>query len=174
MEEENALAVVVADMTYGRFWSRFIHYNLYVTNKRLVFGKIGSGPAPYYMRNTAARVIYAVFFGFPGSLVGLFRLTVQRTDTHQYDRMDFEQIVKADKHNFALSFDKDLQCIELKEKQMAIPAAGKISAIIIQFVPGVKRPMSLPGKATIEFSRSNFPEVKSALQAVTLGKLVVK
>lgn len=162
MEEQRGRGPLVVDKELK--WLGWEQYNMYLTDKRVVFGRIGSGPAPFYCHGKAARIAKA-FFHLPiGSVVGVIRLPIQHVDIHKYDHMDFEQILKADRRNFALDYEKDIKSIELRIRGN-VSIIGKTSVIVIKVAHG--------RKISFCFGRPHVAELKSALEVLAPKKLVI-
>ena len=138
------------------------HYTMYLTNKRMILGKIGSGPA--LSSDSESYMKIGTAFINQGFL-GLARLAIQKDDSHKYDNMNFEEILEAGKDNFAVDYQNELKSVELKERTLGI-GKGIPSRIVISPTHGKKK--------TLLFNKEYFDDLRSLLQKLTANKLVIK
>jgi len=141
MEEEKILGMIPkAQVKPG-----LTDYNLFITNTRIIGGKVGSSGLA----------------GIAGGAVGHI-ISRALQDPNKYKDMNPNDVLNSHKKNFAWNFDTDIEAIKLIEGFIT-------SKIKIKFSPllGAK-------KKTIFFSEKYYDETKDILQHVVASKMIIK
>jgi hypothetical protein len=109
-------------------------YDLVVTNKRIIGGKVGSSGLAF----------------LAGGAIG-YALSKSSQDKEKYKEMNPEEVLKAHKKNFAWRFDTDIESITLKD--------GMIDKKIIVRLTSHKKKILLMKKAAFENAKELLQQV---------------
>lgn len=109
-------------------------YDLVVTNKRIIGGKVGSSGLAF----------------LAGGAIG-YALSKSRQDQEKYKDMNPEEVLKAHEKNFAWRFDTDIESFTLKD--------GMIDKKIIVRLTSHKKKILLMKKDAFEYAKELLQQV---------------